>query len=176
MIGQSRSEPEHIRPQALTNAAGWDVFVASAPDLARAVRSRLTVTKHHVVCTLRADGSPRVSGTEVQFHDGNLWMGSMGGARKADDLRRDPRFALHANPGDGSMDGGDAKMSGYAVELVDSGVINRWLEGRELPPGPFHLFRLDLEQVTLTCVHPDGDRLRIETWHPGRLISVVERR
>ena len=155
--------------------AGWDLFVASAPDLARAVHARLTATKHHVVATLRADGSPRVSGTEVQFHERDLWMGSMGGSRKADDLRQDPRFALHANPGDASMEGGDAKLSGRAIEITDPGVITRWLEGRELPPGPFHLFRVDLEQVTLTRVHPAGDRLVIETWHPGRLITVVER-
>jgi len=94
--------------------ATWEEFAREAPELAAAVRARFTATKHHVLATLRRDGSPRVSGTEVDFRGADLTLGSMSGARKASDLRRDGRFALHANPGDGSMAFGDAKLAGVA--------------------------------------------------------------
>ena len=156
-------------------ASGWTDFATQAPDLAAATRARLEAAKHHVLATIRRDGSPRVSGTEVQFHALDLYMGSMGGALKAVDLRREPRFALHSHPGDSTMEGGDAKLAGVADEVLDEGEIAGWLEGREMPPGTFHLFRLSLTQVTVTSLHPDGDRLVLRTWHPGGGVDTVER-
>jgi hypothetical protein len=74
-----------------------------------------------VLATLRRDGSPRVSGIEVEFTDGELVMGMMPGSVKAQDLRRDPRLSLHAAsedpPHDASRWLGDAKISGRAVEV-----------------------------------------------------------
>ncbi len=145
--------------------ATWQQFSDEAPELARAVRARFEATKHHVLATLRRDGSPRVSGTEVDFGDGELRLGSMWEAVKARDLRRDGRFALHANPGDGSMAGGDAKISGVAVEVTD-----------HPGAGSSHLFRLDVTEVVVTSVHSDGDRLLIETWRPDEGLRRVERR
>lgn len=136
----------------------WEEFAAEAPELADAVRARFEAARHHVLATLRADGSPRVSGTEVDFGDGDLTLGSMLGAVKARDLQRDGRFALHANPGDGSMAGGDAKIAGVAEEMAEE---------------TFHRFRLQLGEVVLTSLHPDGDRLVIESWRPG--VGVVRR-
>ncbi|MGH8975430.1 MAG: pyridoxamine 5'-phosphate oxidase family protein [Acidimicrobiia bacterium] len=154
--------------------ATWRQFSDEAPELAAAVRARLAAAKHHVLATLRADGSPRVSGTEVDFHGDDLTLGSMWEAVKGRDLQRDGRFAVHANPGDGSMAGGDAKLSGVAVELGDEG--KRAYEEHANPPAPYHLFRLDLHEVVLTSLHPDGDRLLIETWRPGQPVSRIERR
>ncbi|MEO7556926.1 MAG: pyridoxamine 5'-phosphate oxidase family protein [Acidimicrobiales bacterium] len=156
--------------------ARWSDFVTEAPDLAARVEARFTATKHHVLATLRADGSPRVSGTEVQLSGGDLQMGSMPGARKALDLQRDGRFALHANPGDGTMDGGDAKVTGRAEEVVDDDGLGTYAEASQPPPGPFHLFRLHLDEVVLTSVHPDGDRLVVELWRPGHGVTVVDRK
>jgi hypothetical protein len=143
----------------------WAEVTVAAPDLAAAVEARLRAAKHHVLATLRRDGSPRVSGTEVEVADGELRLGSMWQAVKARDLRRDGRFALHANPGDASMSGGDAKVSGVAVEVPDH-------DGA----GTSHLFRLDVREVVLTSVHPDGDRLVIESWRPEEGYRRVERR
>lgn len=144
--------------------ATWEEFTREAPGLAAAVQARFQSTKHHVLATLRADGSPRVSGTEVDIHDGEMTFGSMPGARKAHDLQRDGRCAVHANPGDGSMAGGDAKVAGYATEI-------------DPPPGaqPQHAFHLDLHEAVLTSLHPEGDRLVIELWRPGRGVSRTER-
>ena len=63
-------------------------FARQAPELAAAVRARFEAHLHHVMGTLRADGSPRLSGTEARFFEGELYLGSMPGARKAADLLR----------------------------------------------------------------------------------------
>lgn len=139
--------------------ASWHEFTEQAPELASAVRARFEATKHHVLATLRADGSPRVSGTEVQFSDNDLTMGSMPQARKARDLQRDGRCALHANPGDGSMAGGDAKVSGTAVEIATQ--------------DSSHLFRVDLSEAVLTTV--EGDQLVITRWAPGKGVQRRQR-
>lgn len=154
--------------------ATWQQFADEAPELAAAVRARFTATKHHVLATLRRDGSPRVSGIEVDFRGRDVAFGSMLNAVKARDLQRDPRFGLHANPGDGSMDGGDAKMAGRAIEVLHEEADPEGGEPHD--PSLWHLFRLDLEEVVLTSVHPDGDRLLIRTWLPGQPVRVAERR
>ncbi|HEY3484870.1 MAG TPA: pyridoxamine 5'-phosphate oxidase family protein [Ilumatobacteraceae bacterium] len=156
-----------------TAAATWDEFEVGAPELAAAVRARFESTKHHVLATLRADGAPRVSGTEVQFVGGRLYAGMMPGSVKANDLLRDPRFALHANPGDGSMAGGDAKVGGIAEHVTDPDELARYVESVE--PPDFFLAHLRLTDAVLTSLHPDGDRLVIESWRPGGPVVRRER-
>lgn len=155
--------------------ATWKQFEQEAPEMAAAVRARFEATKHHVLATLRRDGSPRVSGTEVAIVGDDLTAGSMHGAIKAKDLQRDGRYALHANPGDGSMEGGDAKLAGRAAEVVDREALARYIDDVE-PPEPFHLFVFDVDEAVLTTLHPEGDRLVIETWRPGKGVQRVERR
>lgn len=142
---------------AMTN---WQDFEQEAPELAAAVRARFEANRHHVLATLRSSGAPRVSGTEVQFSEGDLTIGSMYGAVKARDLQRDDRFALHANPGDEAMVGGDAKVSGVAVETTP-------------PSAGSHRFRLELSEAVLTTV--EDDHLVIRSWHPGEGIKSVTR-
>lgn len=141
--------------------ATWQEFADAAPDLAAPVRARLTATKHHVLATLRKDGAPRASGTEVDFtDDGHLRLGSMANARKGADLKRDGRFALHANPGDGSMDGGDAKLAGIATALPTEGADD--------------LFELDIREVTLTTV--ENDELVVRFWTPEGGVREIRRK
>ncbi|WP_327676471.1 pyridoxamine 5'-phosphate oxidase family protein [Kitasatospora sp. NBC_00458] len=155
--------------------ATWQDFEHEAPDLAPAVRARFEANKHHVLATLRRDGSPRVSGTEVDFIGADLMLGSMDGAVKALDLRRDARFALHSNPSDETLADGDSKVSGRAVEVT--GEAERAAYEAELPeppPGPYQAFRLEVEQVVHTTV--EGDAVRISSWRPGEPVRTVERR
>jgi hypothetical protein len=105
----------------------------------------------------------------------------MPGSVKAADISRDGRFALHTNPGEATMDGGDAKFSGVA-ELHTSGALLdallaqlRSTADHPDPPEGAALLRLSLTQVTHTAVHPAGDRLVIRTWHPGQDVATVER-
>ena len=141
----------------------WAAFEQEAPELARDVRAAFAVRKHCTMATLRADGAPRISGTEVELAGGELHVGSMAGARKARDLLRDGRLAIHSptvDPpeGDESSWAGEAKVAGRAVEVGSQDASHR--------------FRLDLDEVVHTAV--DGDSLRIRSWHRGR--GVQERR
>ena len=150
----------------------YDDFAQQAPELAAAIRARFEAERHHVLATLRADGSPRVSGTEVGFRNGQLFLGSMPDARKAHDLQRDPRCALHAHTGDGTMAGGDAKVAGRAVEVTDEPTLATF-QSAEQPPGPFHLFLLDLTEAVLTTVA--DDQLVVQVWRPGAEVRTVRR-
>jgi hypothetical protein len=91
-----------------------------------------------------------------------LALGTGRDAVKAKDLQRDSRFALHAHPGDGTLDGGDAKIAGRAVEI-------------EHDDGDHAVFRFDLDEVVLTSLNAAKDRLVIETWRPGQAVTRVER-
>ena len=115
----------------------WQQVLDDAPEFAATVQARFEIRKHATMATLRKDGSPRISGTEVEFEDGQLRLGSMPGALKARDLRRDPRIALHS-PTD---DPPEATPSDWSVSEVvftrvaPSGehlVIQMWHPGRGL--------------------------------------------
>ncbi|MFI6813162.1 pyridoxamine 5'-phosphate oxidase family protein [Nonomuraea sp. NPDC050328] len=153
----------------------WAEFEQDAPQLAAVVHRLMSGHKHKVLATLRKDGSPRVSGTETAFRDGELWMGSMPGAVKALDLRRDPRMAIHVtspdpDESDPSSWPGDAKVSGRAEEVTDPAV----LAAHELPGSGAHLFRVSVEEVVWTRV--SGDELVIDSWHAGRGFRRIARK
>lgn len=150
----------------------WDVFAAEAPELAKGARERFEAAETHVLATLRTDGSPRVSGTEVSFQQPDITIGSMPGALKARDLQREPRFAIHAGPAVLTDSGQDFKISGTAVEVVDPEEVERHREPGT-PPGPFHLFRLLLSDVVATGV--EGDRLVVRLWRPGAGVQEFRR-
>lgn len=157
--------------------ASWHEVSASAPEFADTVRALFDARRHKTLATLRRDGSPRISGIEAEFRDGDLWLGMMEGSRKALNLRRDPRMALHGPSVDPPEDPtgwpGDAKVSGRAVEVTDPQV--RQAFARE-PGQPFHLFRIDIAEVVLTRVADTGDRLVIELWRDGAGLRRMERR
>ena len=77
---------------------------SEVPELAARARKIFDAYKHKTLATLRADGSPRVSGIEAEFWNGDVWLGSMPGSRKGADLKRDPRFALHSATVDPELD------------------------------------------------------------------------
>ncbi|WUH98175.1 pyridoxamine 5'-phosphate oxidase family protein [Spirillospora sp. NBC_00431] len=151
--------------------ATWKRFEEEAADLAATVRERFEAADTHVLATLRKDGSPRVSGSEVDFRGPDLSFGSMLNAVKARDLRRDGRCAIHAHPADPER-GGDAKVAGFAIEITDPDEKEAYTTGGE-PPGDFHAFRLDLREAVLTSV--EGGRLIIRTWNPGKGVRTVRR-
>jgi hypothetical protein len=149
--------------------ATWSEVTRSAPELAAAVQRRFAAHIHKTLATLRADVSPRISGIEASFRDGELWLGMMPDSRKARDLQRDPRFALHSATADPDMADGDAKISGRAVEVTDQAIVD-WFAAKEReekgeePPKPFHLFRADIGEVVLVTLSGDPpDHLVIET-------------
>ncbi|MET9290392.1 pyridoxamine 5'-phosphate oxidase family protein [Streptomyces sp. NPDC003077] len=137
------------------------------------MEERFGAYRHHVLGTLRKDGSPRLSGLEADFRFGELWLGMMVNSRKAQDLHRDPRFALHGNPGpDAEMAGGDVRVTGRAVEITDPEVITRYTATAR-PPEPFHLFRAEVTEVVR--VYVDDPHIVIESWRPGTPVRTLRR-
>lgn len=154
--------------------ANWATFAAAEPDFAALVEERFGAFTHHVLATLRGDGSPRTSGLEVRFLHGELWLGMMPDSLKALDLRRDPRFALQANPGEGTgMGGGDVRVGGRAIEVEDPAVRSGYVKEVE-PPEPFHLFRTELTEVVRTYVE-DDTYLVAQVWKPGEPVRTLKR-
>ena len=149
--------------------AQWDEFVNDAPELAGSVRRVFDRRKHKVLATLRRDGSPRLSGIEVELSQGEMWVGMMPGSLKARDVRRDPRVALQAVSDDPPEDApelweGDARVTGRAVE-VDTD-----------DPEAGHRFKIDIDEIVLTRVGTPADHLLIETWRKGAGAVAVKRK
>jgi hypothetical protein len=162
--------------------ASWQEVEAAVPELAAAVRAALDAHKHKVLATLRADGSPRVSGNEVTFKDGEVWLGMMHRSVKALDLLRDPRLAVHSATVDAELKLGDAKLAGRGVEETDPETIRRFgsdsveeHDGVE-PPEAFHLFRVDVGEVSIVRIGDPADHLVIESWSPAAGYRRTERR
>ncbi len=157
----------------------WDEVERAAPELAAAVRSRFDAHRHKVLGTLRADGSPRLSGIEVTFRDGDMWLGMMPGSRKASDLRADPRLAVHSATADPDLADGDARITGRAVEITDAGAMAALVEGDDRHAGAApegHVFRVDVTDVMLLKIGDPADHLVIETWTAARGVRRIERR
>ncbi len=156
--------------------ARWSELELEAPALVALARDYLDAHVHKTLATLRRDGSPRISGTEVIFARGDLWLGSMPGAVKARDLQRDPRCALHSGSADPPDWTGDAKVAGRVEEVLDEELRTAVLgaDGQG-PPGPSHLFRLDVTELSVVHLDDARDRLIIESWHPGRGVTRLER-
>jgi hypothetical protein len=154
--------------------ASWSEFAAAAPELAERVQQRFEAHKHKTMATIRRDGGPRISGTECQFKDGELWIGSMWRAVKALDLQRDPRYALHSATVDPEQWGGEAKIAGVAEEIVDDAEV-RARNGEAAADGPSHLFRLDVSEVSTVGLDDAKTHLIIEVWTPERGVRTIKR-
>jgi hypothetical protein len=152
----------------------FSAFAAAAPELAATVRARLTATTHLTLATLRRDGAPRISGTEIRFEDGELWIGSMWQALKAQDLLRDPRYALHSGSADPPAWTGDAKVAGTAQAITDPELVER-LNGEVTQGAPSHLFRLDVGEASTVEVDEAAKLLIVEVWTPERGVRRIER-
>jgi hypothetical protein len=145
----------------------WHDVEQAEPVFAQRVRELFDAHRHKTIATLRADGSPRISGIEAVFKDGELTFGSMPRARKGADLRRDPRFALHSatvDPVDGAEAEwpGEAKISGRAVPAAGS-------------TSDADLFEADITEVVHTHLDERASKLVVEWWTPGQGLRRVER-
>jgi hypothetical protein len=154
--------------------ASWSEVENEAPELAARARGFLEARIHKTLATLRRDGSPRISGTEATFADGELWLGSMWRSLKALDLRRDPRLALHSGSVDPPEWTGDAKVGGYAEEITDPERVAA-INGEDVP-GPSHLFRVDITELIVVRLGDPADHLVVESWHADRGVVRRERR
>jgi hypothetical protein len=147
----------------------WRDFEKAEPDFARRVRALFDAHRHKTIATLRADGSPRISGIESIFEKGELVFGSMPNARKGADLRRDARFALHSATVD-PVEGAEAQWPGEAK-----------ISGRAIAAGPItegpdgDRFHADIAEVVLTHLNAQATLLVVEWWTPRHGFRTIER-
>lgn len=147
----------------------WRDVHTAAPEFAERVQRLFDARKHKTIATLRADGSPRISGIEATFDNGELTFGSMPNARKGVDLRRDSRFALHSatvDPVEGAEAEwpGEAKIAGRAIY---SGTITDGPDGDQ--------FGTDITEVVLVHLNDAATLLVVEWWTPEYGLRSVER-
>jgi Pyridoxamine 5'-phosphate oxidase len=143
--------------------ARWGDIERTEPDFARRARARFDAYKHKTLATLRKDGSPRISGIEVEFKDGEVTLGMMPGSLKARDLKRDPRLALHSgteDPQEKPQEVIDAKLAGTAIEI---------------PGSDHHVFHVDVKEVVVISLGTPADHLVIETWREDDGVTRVKR-
>jgi hypothetical protein len=147
----------------------WQDVEQAEPEFAQRVRGLFDAHRHKTIATLRSDGSPRISGIEAAFEDGQLTFGSMPNARKGADLRRDPRFALHSatvDPVDGAEAQwpGEAKISGRVIHAPSTA-----------PGGDADLFLTDIAEVVHTHLNAEASKLVVEWWTPAHGLRRIER-
>jgi hypothetical protein len=147
----------------------WQDVEDAKPEFAQRVRALFDAHRHKTIATLRADGSPRISGIEAVFEDGELVFSSMPNARKGADLRRDPRFALHSATVD-AVEGSEAQWPGEAK-----------ISGRAIAAGPItggpdgDRFHADIAEVVHTHLNDEATKLVIEWWTPRQGMRTIER-
>jgi len=147
----------------------WEDVEAAVPEFAHRVRALFDAHKHKTIATLRTDGSPRISGIEATFADGQLTFGSMSNARKGADLKRDPRFALHTATVD-PVEGEEAEWPGEAK------IAGRAIHSGSITDGPDgDAFRADITEVVLTHLNDEATLLVIEWWTPTSGLQTAER-
>jgi len=148
--------------------AVWQDVEQAEPEFAQRVRALFDARRHKTIATLRADGSPRISGIEAVFEDGDLVFASMPNSRKGADLRRDPRFALHRATVD-PVEGSEAhwpgvKISGQAIAAAPM---------TEGPDGD--RYTADIAEVVHTHLNEEATMLVVESWTPTRGAATMER-
>lgn len=147
----------------------WRDLEQTEPEFAQRIQHIFDAHRHKTIATLRADGSPRISGIEAAFESGELVFGSMANARKGTDLRRDPRFALHSatidpTPGEEARWPGEAKISGRAVATEPTGEV----AGADS-------FRADIDSVVHTRLNESSTLLVVEWWTSTSGLQRIER-
>jgi hypothetical protein len=132
----------------------WSDLGDAQPELIALARRRLLDPGVVLVVTVRRDGSPRLSPVEPFVLDGDLWLSMLLDSTKAKDLLRDPRLLVHSVIT--SRDGGDGefKLRGTARAHTAPDLQRRYADavaeslGWRPVPGRFHLFAVDIDDVT----------------------------
>jgi hypothetical protein len=133
--------------------ATWADFEATAPALA--ARGRALLYQYGpplgYLATVRADGGPRVHPFCPVVTEGGLWAYVLRHSPKGADLRRDPRFALHALAPQDVDD--EFFVRGRAEPVEPSETLKAAIIGAALPARvgaeEEQLFQLHLDRVLL---------------------------
>ena len=163
------------RPPRVLPCGQLEQIEAEAPELAVRARELFDANKHKTLATLRRDGSPRISGSEIIFARARCGSGACRGPS-----RRWTSCAIRASRSTAPR---DPARTGRATRRSLGGSRRSTTRGEqavvkgEAPPGPMHLFRAELTELVVTGLGGDPpDHLVIESWHEGRGVERRERR
>jgi|SRR5689334_2080226 len=152
----------------------WSDIEHAPPRLARLAHERLIAPGVVLVATIRRDGTPRLSPVEPLVLDGDLWLSMMQGSGKARDLLRDPRVLVHSIVVNRDGAGGEFKVRGTARAEGDPGAQRRYAEaaagslGWYPTPGRFHLFAVDISDVSFIRYETATGDQYVAMWPSGR--------
>jgi hypothetical protein len=131
----------------------WIEFERACPEIGELARARFEHDQLVMLGTIRRDGSPRVSPCECDFAAGRLFVSMMWRSRKALDLLRDPRIAVHSVTVNKDGTDGDVKIYGHAVDELDPNVRAAFREAirRRIDWAPdepaYHCFSVDVRSA-----------------------------
>ena len=149
----------------------WVEFERACPEIGELARSRFERDQLVMLGTIRRDGSPRVSPCECDFAAGRLFVSMMWRSRKALDLLRDPRIAVHSVTTNRDGTDGDVKIYGHVVDEQEPDVRASFREAIRLridwaPDEPgYHCFSVDVSSAGYIRFGDDAVAL---AWDPER--------
>lgn len=154
----------------------WAEISRSVPDLSSYVERRFASHEHHVIATIRSDGTPRVSGTNVMFTGGTLWVGMMPKALRTVDLRRTPRCALHSAPLNEKLSNGegDVRINAIAVELSGKDLESLFLVQFPDADGVMNGDFFELRPTDFSLVEVADEKVVITRWSPAAGVVVTK--
>lgn len=157
--------------------ASWAQIEVDKAEFAADARGLMEQRVHKSIATLRPDGSPRISGIEARFIDGELSFGSMPNSPKVRDLAADPRFALHSGSHEPDIWAGDSKFAGTVIEVTEPDIKQAYVAAAgTAPPGDFHLYRTDITEVVVIRLGDPPDHLVVRRWTPERGVRMSKLR
>lgn len=120
------------------------------------------------MATVRADGRPRVSGTNIYITDGMMWLGMMPAAARRHDLEARTWCSVHSAPLNAELPHGEGDVRVDAdVRRLDDAESHRLLHaigrGDDSVTGVY--FELLIRSMSL--IEVDGDELAVTSWSPS---------
>jgi Pyridoxamine 5'-phosphate oxidase len=152
----------------------WEQVEQRQPRLAATVRRLLLDPGVVLVGTIRRDGTPRISPVEPFVLDGDLLLSMLWQSHKAADLARDPRILVHSVVAGREGVDGEAKVRGTARPEHRADVVQRYARavGTTLgwwpEPGRFHLFAVEVDEVSFVRYDGSNGDQYVACWPPPR--------
>jgi hypothetical protein len=151
----------------------WSELERQQARFAALGKERLIEPGVVLVGTIRRDGTPRISPVEPLLWEGELWLSMLHGSLKAADLIRDSRVLIHSIVTSRDGAAGEYKVRGRAI-MEDSLDRQRGYAhevtariGWTPEPGRFHLFKVDIADVTfIRYEEKTGDQF-VARWPDG---------
>lgn len=147
-----------------SEAVAWGQFELEVPELAAFGRRRLDAGPAYLATT-RTGGSPRVHPINPKVHRGHLALYMFPTSPKGADLRRDPRYALHATVDDVTGTGGEFALRGVAQVVDDHDSLGRELADGGLPAQDGYVrFELLIRAVLIGTYEQGSNLPRLQRW------------